>query len=231
MAQIDEVKAACARRAGMGWQSLLKQHGLDIAKADLAAELARKLAIDRSVPGVEDFSLEGTRGVEAGLPAASLLYHAFASPDVHPTASGDPATSADAYPTLAELDAVENYIYGLRPIDPARLKDFVIGVFAYEYRPGASTAHGYHADFVFSRTGIARVGTRSEAWDGQRRGFRGDPAGQSGIAGGIDRAPIGRRKAIANLVANVALRYRAIKIQHHNQTHRSASTSLATDCQ
>ncbi len=182
MAQIDEVKAACARLAGMGWQSLLKQHGLDIAKADLAAELARKLAIDRSVPEFEDFSLAGTRGIEPGLPAASLLYHAFASPDVHPTASGDPATSADAYPTLAELDAVENYIYGLRPIDPARLKDFVIGVFAYEYRPGASTAHGYHADFVFSRTGIARVGTRGEEWDGQRRGFRGDPAGQSGIA-------------------------------------------------
>ena len=51
MARIDEVKAACARLAGMGWQSLLKQHGLDIVKADLAAELARELTIDRSVPG------------------------------------------------------------------------------------------------------------------------------------------------------------------------------------
>ncbi|MDQ6869301.1 MAG: hypothetical protein M3178_13265 [Pseudomonadota bacterium] len=81
----------------MGWQSLLKQHDLDIAKADLAAELARKLAIDRSVPGFEDFSLVGTRDVEPGLPAASLLYHAFASRDVHPTASGDPATSAARY--------------------------------------------------------------------------------------------------------------------------------------
>ncbi len=182
MVQIDEVKAACARLAGMGWRSLLKQHGLDIGKADLAAELARKLAIDRSVPGFEDFSLAGTRGIKPGFPAASLLYHAFASPDVHPSATGNPATSMDAYPTLAELDAVENYIYGLRPIDPASLKDVVIGVFAYEYRPGASTAHGYHADFVFSRTGIARVGTRGEAWDGARRGFRNDPAGQSGIA-------------------------------------------------
>ena len=159
MAQIDEVKAACARLAGMGWQSLLKLHDLDIAKADLAAELARELAIDRNNPGFEDFTLAGKRGVEPGFPAASLLYHAFASPDVHPTASGDPATSVDAYPTLAELDAVENYIYGLRPFNPASLKDVVIGVFAYEYRPGASTAHGYHADFVFSRTGIARVGT------------------------------------------------------------------------
>src|SRR5580704_17140838 len=67
--------------------------GLDIGKADLAAELARKLAIDRSVPGFEDFSLAGTRGIEPGFPAASLLYHAFASPDVHPSATGNPATS------------------------------------------------------------------------------------------------------------------------------------------
>src|ERR1700730_16350076 len=125
MAQIDEVKAACARLAGMGWQSLLKRHGLDIVKADIAAELARKLAIDRSVPGFEDFSLAGTRGIEPGLPAASLLYHAFASPDVHPTATGDPATSVDAYPTLAELAAVENYIYSLTNLPPASLKDGV----------------------------------------------------------------------------------------------------------
>ena len=182
MAQIDEVKTACSRLAGKGWQSLLKRHDLDIAKTDLAAELARELAIDRNIPGFEDFTLAGNRGVEPGLPAASLLYHAFASPNVHPTASGDPATSVDAYPTLAELDAIENYIYGLRPFNPASLNGVVVGVFAYEYRPGASTAHGYHADFVFSRTGIARVGTAGEAWDGAWRGFRGDPAGQSGIA-------------------------------------------------
>ena len=150
MAQIDEVKSACARLAGRGWQSLLKRHDLDIAKADLAAELARELVIDRNIPGFEDFTLAGKRGVEPGFPAASLLYHAFASPDVHPTASGEPATSVDAYPTLAELDAIENYIYGLRPFNLASPNEVVVGVFAYEYRPGASTAHGYHADFVFS---------------------------------------------------------------------------------
>jgi hypothetical protein len=106
-------------------------HDLDIAKA---AELARELAIDRNNPGFEDFTLTGKRGVEPGFPAASLLYHAFASPDVHPTASGDPATSVDAYPTLAELDAVENYIYGLRPFNPASLKDVVIGVRVLPHR-------------------------------------------------------------------------------------------------
>jgi hypothetical protein len=182
MVKIDEIKTVCARLAGMGWQDLLKRHGLDITKADLAAELSRELAIDRSVPGFEDFTLTGKRGIEPGLPAASLLYHAFACPDVHPTATGEPATSVDAYPTLAELDSIENYTYSLRPCQSADLKGVVVGVFAYEYRPRESTAHGYHADFVFSRTGIARVGTVNEVWDGQRRGFRGDPPGQSGIA-------------------------------------------------
>jgi hypothetical protein len=55
-------------------------------------------------------------------------------------------------------------------------------VFAYEYRPWSSTAHGYHADLVFSRTGITRVGTVAEAWDGAWRRFRGDPPGLPGIA-------------------------------------------------
>lgn len=182
MTHIDEVKAACARLADIGWQRLLERHGLDITKADLATELARELPVDRHVSGFEDFTLVGKRGVEPGLPAASLLYHALASPNVHPTTSGEPATSADAYPTLAELDAVENYIYSLRPFDLANFKDVVVGVFAYEYRPWASTAHGYHADFVYSRTGIARVGTVNEVWNGSERGFRGDPPGWLGIA-------------------------------------------------
>lgn len=181
MGQIDDVKAACARLAPLGWRTLLQKHGLDITKSDLAAELSRDLAIDRSIPGFEDFTLAGKRGIEPGLPAASLLYHAFASSNVHPAASGEAAASG-AYPTLAELDAIENYIFGQRPFDRAKLKDVVVGVFAYEYRPWDSTAHGYHADLVFSRTGIARVGTTGETWDGPSRGFRSDPPGQAGIA-------------------------------------------------
>jgi hypothetical protein len=182
MADIDDVKMACVRLAPLGWRTLLLRHGLDIAKSDLAAELSRELAIDCTIPGFEDFTLAGQRGIEPGLPAASLLYHALASPNVHPAASGEAAAPAEAYPTLAELDAVENYIYSRRPFDPANLKDVVVGMFAYEYRPWDSTAHGYHADLVFSRTGIARVGTAGLSWDGQRRGFRSDPAAQPGIA-------------------------------------------------
>jgi hypothetical protein len=181
MTNIDEVKAICARLADSGWQRLLKLHGLDISKADLATELARELSINRDILGFEDFTIAGKRGVEPGLPSASLLYHALASPNVHPTPSGG-AASANSYATLEELDALENYIYSLRPFDPVDRDDAVVGVFAYEYRPWTSTAHGYHADFVYSRTGIARVGTTDDKWIGPDRRFRGDPPDESGIA-------------------------------------------------
>ncbi len=182
MALIDPVKKACDRLADQGWAALLARHGLDIGKTDLAKELARPLTIDRGVPGFGDFCVAGKRGIEPGQPATSLLYHAFASPDVHPTPSGQPADANDAYPTLVELDAVENYIYALAPFKPSALSGKVIGVFAYEYRPAASTAHRYHADMVFSRTGVARVGTGPAAWDGPTRGFRSDPPGRKDVA-------------------------------------------------
>jgi hypothetical protein len=138
MMLIDAVKSACARLAPLGWAALLRRHDLDITRVDLAAELQRELAVDRSVPGFEDFALTGVRGIEPGKPAASLLYHALASPDVHPTRTGEPA-AVDAYPTLVELDAIENYVYGLQPPGPAVLAGAVVAVFAYQYRPAASS--------------------------------------------------------------------------------------------
>ena len=97
-------------------RQLLRRHGLDIRKANLAAEPRRKPQVQRDVPGFEDFALTDSRGIEWGKPAASLLYHALAASNVHPTQSGEPARSNDDYPTLAELDAVENYIYGQQPL-------------------------------------------------------------------------------------------------------------------
>ena len=83
MALLDEVRAVCGRLAPHGWADLLAAHGLDITAADLGAELARPLtAIDRDVPGFEDFAAEGRRGVQPGIPARSLLFHALASPNV-----------------------------------------------------------------------------------------------------------------------------------------------------
>jgi hypothetical protein len=181
MTLIDTVKKACTRLAPLGWEALLRRHGLDITRANLAAELGRELAVDRKVQGFEDFALTGTRGIEPGKPAASLLYHALASPDVHPTRNGDPA-EANAYPTLVELDAIENYVYGLQPPDLRVLSTALIAVFAYQYRPAASTAHGYHADLVFSRAGVARVGTAARVWYGPWRSFRSDVPGRKDIA-------------------------------------------------
>jgi hypothetical protein len=172
---IDDVRAVCGRLAPSGWAELLAAHGLDLAAPDLAAELARPLdAVDRSRPGFEDFALEGVRGIEPGQPARSLLYHALASPSVVARPGGAPL---DAFPTAAELDAVENYVFGARPpsleevLVRAGSADTALVVFATDYRPAVQTAHRRHADLCLSRTGVARVGTAPARWDGRLRGF------------------------------------------------------------
>src|SRR5919106_1550063 len=97
MALIDDVKIVCDRLAGAGWRDLLRRHGLDIGAPDLAAELARELTdIDRTAPGFQDFHPDAVRGIEPGVPSMSLLYHAFASPGVHPSGDGTDALCAMA---------------------------------------------------------------------------------------------------------------------------------------
>ena len=108
MALIDDVKDVCDRLAPKGWDTLFRRHGLIIGAPNLDVELTRDLAgIDRDVAGFEDFTPEGRMAVEGGSPARSLLYHALASPAVHPTANGSPSNDPDAYPTMKELDTVE----------------------------------------------------------------------------------------------------------------------------
>ena len=128
-----EVRSVCRRLVDNGWNELFRKHGLDLEAAiglgdDAFAErLAGPLVVDRGVPGFADFTTAGSKAIEAGKPAASLLYHAMASPSVHPDGSdlpGDPET----YPTLAELDTVENYIYSLNKIDLSGLENPVIAV-------------------------------------------------------------------------------------------------------
>src|SRR5262249_22190827 len=69
-------------------------------------------------------------------------------------------------PTPKELDAVENYIFGVNRPALADLQARFPGrtlagvVFTCEYRPASQTTHRRHADMAFSRTGIARAGTR-----------------------------------------------------------------------
>jgi hypothetical protein len=181
---IDSVAAACHRLAPLGWRQLLLEATggeFDIGAADLKAQLSKPLAhIDRAYPGFGDFSLAGKRAIEPGDPDRSLLYHAFASPTVVANRNG---TDLIGFPTLAEIDAVENYVYGVAPPSWDELRKRAGGkplgmvVYALEYRNTPNSVHGKHAELCFARTGIARLGTIGPLYDGRSRSFAGlDPA-------------------------------------------------------
>lgn len=175
MSLIDQVKQICDRLAPSGWRNLLLQHGLDITARDLKAELSKELSgINRALEGFEDFAFEGKRGIEPGNPARSLLYHAMASTNV---LKGVDGRELAAFPTLAEIELIENYVFGAETpslsdlINRARGELMAIVVFASEYRPASETVHRKHADMCFSRTGVARVGTAAPVYDARSRGF------------------------------------------------------------
>jgi hypothetical protein len=182
MSLIDEVKKICNRLAHYGWRDVLLQHGIDITAEDLKSELLKELPnINRRIKGFLDFSMVGKRGIEPGNPARSLLYHALASPLV---VNGINDIKLDVFPTLAEIETVENYVYGIQPPSleqlSAQMRELInnfhdgrmaITVFASEYRPGPETVHKLHADKCFSRTGVARIGTTQPFYDAKLRGF------------------------------------------------------------
>lgn len=174
MALLHQVTDICKRLAPHGWQNVLLRHGLDILAPNLEAELGKTLTPDRTRPGFEDFALTGTRGIEPGKPAHSLLYHALANANVTTDANGNPLR---AYPTPAELETVLNYVYARQAPSLAQLRarangrPMAVVVFALEYRPAPDTVHKAHADLCFSRTGIARVGTTAPLYDEKSRGF------------------------------------------------------------
>jgi len=175
---LSGVEAAVKRLGPLGWTALLKHHGVDLTAKDLASELSKPLTrIDRSFPGFEDFAREGVRGIEPGAPAASLLFHAFASPRVTVFRERGRAKPLKGFPTLAEIEAVENYVYGVRPPSMQDLRAkahsarLAVVVFATEYRAAVGTVHRRHADMVFARTGVTRIGTEPARYDGASRGF------------------------------------------------------------
>lgn len=176
MALLDELKRVCDRLAPLGWGDLLKRvtnDGLDISNSDALAlhvVLTTPIATIRREGGFADFAPQGRAGITAGKPSHSLLYHALASPLVHPTADGSPAGDPERYPTPHELDVVENYIYSL-VANRTDLDDTFVAVFAYQYRVASRTAHRRHADLTYSRTGVARVGTSEAVYDPSRRSF------------------------------------------------------------
>jgi len=65
---------------------------------------------------------------------------------------------------------LENYILSLKPIGPADIPaDAMVAVLEYDYRPAPFTTHRRQVDFVYSRTGVSRVGEEPPVWDGPNR--------------------------------------------------------------
>ena len=166
-----------------GWVDYLKQvAGVNLSLngqarnaellKDLDAATLKKLA-ELPDSGFDDFA--GMNLIKPGFPAFSLLYHALASPRVR-------SPKILAYPDLAQLDTLENYIYALAEWEHLKTiynvssnDDLVMAVFAYEYRPAFKTPHHQYADLVYSRTGVARVGQHEMNYDRINRCFTNKP--------------------------------------------------------
>lgn len=128
------------------------------------------------IPGFGDIAPTARRPIEPGNPARSILFHALASPGVTATPDGTPLT---IFPTPADLDEAENVVFGILPpsfesitADLGDSANLAAVVFTREYRQASKTVHGRHADIVFSRSGIIRVGNLAPSWDGRVRAYR-----------------------------------------------------------
>ena len=160
----DQVVAACRRLAPQN--TCLRQFPQQLTKA-----LSK---IDRDHPGFGDFSVSGDRPIEPGSPDRSFLYHAFASPLVRSDRAGN---LLKGFPTLAEIEAVENYVYGAAAPSLEELRASASGrrlgivVFSLQYLPASRSVHGTHAELCFSRAGIGRVGNAEPLYDGMNRYF------------------------------------------------------------
>jgi hypothetical protein len=173
---LEESALNYIRGLGTPWHGLFQTvAGLNLASLKLKDDLLTERLIDRTQPGFGDFDPASRRAIVPGDPASSFLYHALASPLVKP------AGAAVTYPQVADLDLIENYILSLAPMPTSAIPvDTVIAVFAYEYRPAPATTHRRQADFVYSRTGISRIGEEASEWDGPNRCW-------SNIASGTQR--------------------------------------------
>lgn len=161
---------------GHGWSEYLYSTvGLDLEAALRNPD--RVLIEPLPTPTAGDFAdFGGLRAVQPGDPAMSLLYHALASSDVALRGGdGRPAPSS-AYPSPAQIDALENYIYSRAKLGVEGEGDgLVLAVFAYEYRASGKTPHKRHSDLVYARTGVARAGTDACNWDPVARSYVNKP--------------------------------------------------------
>lgn len=142
MALIEQLIQICDRLAPHGWRELLLHQGLDITATDLKVELSKELQnIDRNMEGFDDFAFEEIRRIEPKEPARSLLFHALAAPEV---VKNIDASDLTVFHTLAELETLENYVYGVKPPSLLELRALAeqalaAAVFASEYLPAPET--------------------------------------------------------------------------------------------
>ena len=173
-----------------GWAQLLALHGWTFDVSAMSeAEFEDKLlnhplTVDRSIAGFQDFASDSSRMIVPGRPSRSLLYHALASPNVVEHVNH---TLLVVYPTLKQIDLVENLVYALRRVgiaeiaanarqllglSPTQSLPIAVAVYSSEYRPASETPHRTHADLCLARTGIARVGNTESHYVPRMRGFQ-----------------------------------------------------------
>lgn len=178
MKLLQQVFELCNKLAQNGWREMIlsvTNNQLDIKKDSaekLKEALLKPITVDRTFTGFEDYRLDGDKGIEFGSFSKSLLYHALASPKVV-------NEQLSYYPSIEDLDLVENFIFSTAQTTPASIGDLrnkygnklVVAVFAYQYRTWEGSTHRVHADMNYSRTGIARIGTSEALYDAKRRSF------------------------------------------------------------
>ncbi|MFM0247257.1 hypothetical protein [Paraburkholderia sediminicola] len=177
---IDSVRSMCRRLGAAGWREMLLDvtgGAFDILASDLEAELVKPLPwIDRRFAGFGDFAVAGRAAIQPGQPDFSLLYHALAAPSV---VTGRGGESLGAYPTLAEIDTLENYIFAVRRVSLNALRaecgawPIAVSTFATHYRNAPMGVGGRRAQLCFSRAGIARIGNFEPRYEPKLRGFVG----------------------------------------------------------
>ncbi|WP_407264904.1 hypothetical protein R5N98_12620 [Tenacibaculum maritimum] len=125
---------------------------------------------------LKDFG--GNKLIEPGYPSLSLIYHMLASPRSKPLV-------VKHYPSIRELDILENFIFELKNVDLISLlndENYGLAVLSYEYRPAYKTPtldpinpFKKCAQLVYSRSGVSRIGNRPLNFDRNNRCFTNEP--------------------------------------------------------
>lgn len=180
MPMIDDVKTVIDSLVASddGWGEIFHAHGMNIGALDLEDELERDLgsSITRKFKGFRDFAGEGRQAITPGEPARSLLYHALASAGVQ-WSDARGTKRLRHFPTIEQIAIVENYVYAARKSSVHQLQNIhgrgnlAVVVFASQYRTADNVPHKKHADLVFSRTGVSRVGNADVEYNSQTRSF------------------------------------------------------------